>query len=193
MANVLAGQFSSVFCEPTLSLPPSDEYFPGDSLSLLDGWELTKEDFIQAIDKIKSNSGDGDSFLAILLKRCSDSLSVALLTFWNKCFDTGITPQDLKSTIVFPLHKGGSRADPANYRPITNSSHIIKVFDRVVSSKIVNYLEEHNLFNVNQHGFRRGHSCLSELMAHYEDVLSILQSNSFADVIHYPLGLQQSF
>ena len=45
-------------------------------------------------------------------------------------------------------------------------------------------MEEKSLFNPNQHGFRKGHSCLSELLDHYEDILDFLNDNKNVDVIY---------
>ena len=49
---------------------------------------------------------------------------------------------------------------------------------------IVNHLESNNLFNQNQHGFRHGHSCLSELLAHYDQILNELENNNGIDTIY---------
>ena len=36
---------------------------------------------------------------------------------------------------------------------------------------MIEYLENNALLNHNQHGFRKGFSCLSELLAHFNDVI----------------------
>ena len=46
------------------------------------------------------------------------------------------------------------------------------------------YLSDNNLFNTNQHGFRTGRSCLSQLLDHFDDVLTKLQSGDNVDVIY---------
>ena len=48
----------------------------------------------------------------------------------------------------------------------------------------MNYLEDNNLFNSTQHGFRRGRSCLSQLLAHFEKVLTCLEDSQCVDVIY---------
>ena len=49
---------------------------------------------------------------------------------------------------------------------------------------IVKHLEQHNLLNPTQHGFRTGRSCLSQLLAHYDRVLSLLEQGLNVDVIY---------
>ena len=45
-------------------------------------------------------------------------------------------------------------------------------------------MNENNLFNQNQHGFRTGRSCLSQLFEHYSIILNILDKGANADVVY---------
>ena len=49
---------------------------------------------------------------------------------------------------------------------------------------VVSHLEKNNLFNNTQHGFRAGRSCLSQLLSHYDKILSLLDSGANVDVIY---------
>ena len=72
-----------------------------------------------------------------------------------------------------------------NYRPIALTSNIIKIFERVIRFQLVHYLESNKLISENQHGFRKGHSCLSELLAHYHDIISNLaHDDADSDLIY---------
>ena len=53
----------------------------------------------------------------------------------------GFIPSDLLHAIICPLHKGGSRSVPKNFRPVALTSHVIKVFERVIRKFMVNHLE----------------------------------------------------
>ena len=93
-------------------------------------------------------------------------------------------PDFYKFSHVFPLHKKDSRAIASNYRPISLTSHIIKVFERVVRKKIVDHLELNNLICNKQHGFRYGCSCLTQLLHHFDDFLGALTETSDFDSIY---------
>ena len=67
---------------------------------------------------------------------------------------SGIVPSFYKTGFVSPLLKKGSRCDLSNYRPVTLTSHIVKVYERVVRKHMVHYLETNNLLTDKQHGFR---------------------------------------
>ena len=108
----------------------------------------------------------------------------ALKILWQTCYDLGITPTELKLAYIIPSHKGGSKSTAANFRPVALTSHIVKLFEKVVRNRIVTYMEANNKFNDNQHGFRSGRSCLSELLAHYDDIINMLESGVPVDTIY---------
>ena len=60
----------------------------------------------------------------------------------------------------------------------------MKTAERIVCSKLTERHEKHDLFNPNQHGFRRGRSCLSQLIEHQHRILKGLEINKFVDVIY---------
>ena len=103
---------------------------------------------------------------------------------WRKSLDTGQIPQILKSAHVVPIYKGDCRGTPKNYRPIALTSHLIKVFEKVIRKKLVQYMESYQLFNPSQHGFRFGRSCLSQLLSHYDRILELLEAGGNVDVVY---------
>ena len=54
----------------------------------------------------------------------------------------------------------------------------------MVRNKLVSHLEDTDLFNKNQHGFRQGRSCLSKLLAHYNKVLALLEQGLNVDTVY---------
>ena len=92
--------------------------------------------------------------------------------------------RSLKMVSITPIHKGGKRAQAINYRPVALTSHLIKFFEKVLRKCIVEYIEKHHLFNPNQHGFRSGHSCLSQLLAHYDKITQLLEQGDNIDVLY---------
>ena len=64
------------------------------------------------------------------------------------------------------------------------TSHLVKIFEKILRKHIVHHLESNNLFNHTQHGFRAGRSCLSQLIAHYDKILTLLDQGSNVDDIY---------
>ena len=182
MAELLSQQYSTVFSKPKPVTASENLSLPDEKLSDID---FTQADMEKAIDELSCNAAAGeDGFPAILLKKCKALLSQPLTIFWRKCLDDGYIPPRLKKSIITPIHKGDSRAIPANYRPIALTSHIIKIFEKILRNHIVEFMNANNLYNNNQHGFRAGRSCLSQLLEHFDQLLDILEGGANVDVIY---------
>ena len=99
-----------------------------------------------------------------------------LTTISRKSLDEGYIPHSLLLMSICPLHKGGSRALPKNYHPVANTSHIIKLFERVIRRALVKHLEENGFMAPGQQGFRALRSTLTQLLAHWDSILDGLLS-----------------
>jgi len=142
-------------------------------------------DILDAIKDMSAFSAAGpDKFPVAILKECGELLAPIIHKLWCASLETGIIAEKFKSQAVIPIFKGGSKAIPANYRPVSLTSHIIKLFERVVRKKMISFIEEHNLIHPKQHGFRKGRSCLTQLLDHFDDVLRDLNSDANSDVIY---------
>ena len=53
--------------------------------------------------------------------------------------------------------------------------------ERVIRKDLVNHLELYKKFNPSQHGFRHRRSCLSQLLEHYDKILSFLEDGANVD------------
>ena len=187
MAKMLAEQYSSVYSTPKEPLPEVGEIFSNikNNSHWLHNISFDEEDIIKAIEQIPSTAAAGpDRFPALLLKMCKKSLAKPLYLIWRRSLDKGEIPPCLKIANVVPIHKGGNRGEPANYRPVALTSHLIKLFERVLRNHIVAYMEENNLFNKSQHGFRHGRSCLSQLIAHFDHITQLLENEQNVDVVY---------
>ena len=99
-------------------------------------------------------------------------------------YGSGVIPDILKAANIIPVRKGGSRGLAKNYRPIALTSHLIKVFEKVLSRSIVAFIEINNLFNPGQHGFRYGRSCLSHLITRNDHILDLPEQGHNVDVVY---------
>ena len=185
MADILQKQFISVFSDPSNPAIEAPDFEPPFNYTL-DNIIFNIQDLLKAIDEIKFNSAAGDDgFPAILLKSCKNFLAYPLLLLWRDSIDNGFIHPMFLHQLITPLYKGkGSRCQAINYRPISLTSHIIKVFERIIRDKLVNFLEENNILSSNQHGFRKGRSCLSELLAHYDEILENANNGNGTDTVY---------
>ena len=113
--------------------------------------EFGEADMIEAIKELKAESAHGpDGFPSIVLKKCSSTLASPLCILWRKSLNSGYVPCSLKEATITPIFKGGSvsKGYAKNYRPIALTSHLIKIFEKIIRKAIVSYLEEHLLYKL---------------------------------------------
>ena len=60
--------------------------------------------------------------------------------------------------------KEESRNVATNYRPISLTSQMCKVFETIIRDQVIEFLETNALIRNSQHGFRKGSSCLTNLL-----------------------------
>ena len=94
-----------------------------------------------------------------------------------------VIPEDMKIQSITPIFKKGDKSDHGNYRPISLTSHLKKIFERAIRKKLVCHLESNSILSNKQHGFRKGRSCLTHLLKHIDDIIQSLLNGNDHDVI----------
>ena len=155
-AGELQRQFSSVFSDP-LSECVKEPTFSSPHINFsmdLDYLQPSEDDFYSAISELNTNAGAGpDGIPAVLIKKCAAALVAPLKYIWSESLNLGVVPLYFKVSHIHPLFKKGERAEASNYRPISMTSHIIKIFERILRKKIVFSLEQNKILTPYQHGF----------------------------------------
>ena len=101
-----------------------------------------------------NNSAVGsDKLNCEMLKHMPNHCLQILLLLFNRIWFTGeITPEWLHSMIV-PFHKPNKPVNlPQSYRPISLTSHVWKIMERMVAARLRWYLEKNNILKKIQRG-----------------------------------------
>ena len=100
------------------------------NLSLIGDIRFSPEDILDAIDEIDTNSSTTDNDVpALVLKECKTMLSYPIYLIWQTSFQNDIISGDHKDQVITPVFKEGDKSDAGNYRPISSTSHIKKIFE----------------------------------------------------------------
>ena len=171
-------QFSETNCKE------NENIFINKDPNDLNDIEIEEKDIEEAIDDLNENSAAGpDGIPAIFLKKTKEEISVPLTIILRKSLNEGKIHDIFKLAYISPIHKGGSRQKPEQYRPVSLTSHIMKVFERVIKKKIIKHLTDNQKFNEGQHGFVPGRSTQTQLLAHYNDIYETLMEGKRLDTI----------
>ena len=184
-AEVLGSAFSDVFVrEPMGPLPEFGmKNSPDQSISdVLITPESVKLELAN-LNIFKSMGPDG--IHPKVLKSLSDDPRFvdAVFDLFRDCIDSGTLPKVWKSAIVSALYKSGSKKVPLNYRPVSLTCVICKVFEKLVRISIVNFLD--SKISQNQHGFVKGKSCLTNLLETFDCIIDILELGAPVDLLYF--------
>lgn len=135
------------------------------------------ERYLQAL---KTSTPGYDEVSPKILKHASTSLSNPLTHIINITLKTGIFPDKLKIAKVIPIHKSGSKYDINNYRPVSILPAFSKIFEKVIATRLLNYLEKNHLLSEHQHGFRANHSTESAIVEFTNNVYKYLEEKQHA-------------
>ena len=73
---------------------------------------------------------------------------------FNSILKSGLYPTSWQKSIIVPIHKNGAKSDPYNYRGVTISSCLSKLFKKVLRKNIDKHMEENKKWNCYQNGFK---------------------------------------
>ena len=91
-----------------------------------------------------------------MLANLSKNNNLSLLLFFNALYQISFVPEDWKRAIVIPLPKPKKPLDDvSSYRPISLTSCLSKLFERIITNRIFWFVESKNLICPNQAGFRK--------------------------------------
>ena len=149
-ADMLAKQYSSVYAvaqDDSLSFSVLD--------SRMDFTSFSETEVLTELTRLNAQKSPGpDNLHPLVLKRLADIICVPLTRLFNISVQEGRLPYEWKQAIISPQHKGGSRQNPANYRPVSLTSVVCKVMERLITRRMQTYLERAGLLSKSQHGFR---------------------------------------
>ena len=183
-ADILQNQYQKVFSDPTKASTENIKVNENPEFKIED-IDFSVEDIKEAIESIPTFAAPGpDKFPAVILKECKNELSYPLYKLWRKSLNEGKIPGKLKLQSIIPIFKKGSKALAENYRPVSLTSHIIKVFGRIMRKEIVKFIEENHLLSEAQFGFRIGRNTVTQLLEHFDNILRILEEDENADVVY---------
>lgn len=125
------------------------------------------------------------------IKETAKCISIPITTIFNKSMDSMKIPEMWKLANVTPLHKKGPKHQVSNYRPISLTSIICKTMEKFIRDALTEHMENNQLFTPHQHGFRKGRSCVTQLIEVLDDWTEKLDHHNAIDAIY--LDFQKAF
>uniref|UniRef100_A0A8R1DWQ6 Reverse transcriptase domain-containing protein n=1 Tax=Caenorhabditis japonica TaxID=281687 RepID=A0A8R1DWQ6_CAEJA len=181
-AEVLAVNFESQYVNKSntsFTLPPdykSDQEIP---------W-VTVAEMLKFIQKCKNSCSDTpDKVPFKFLKLIAPFIASPLSQICNLSMMRGEVPEKWQQSIITPINKIAKPQVPTDFRPISITSQICRIYERFVLSKLLPFLDKIRFWNNNQHGFRPKRSTVSCMLESLNDWTNSIERGSQVDVIYF--------
>ena len=100
-----------------------------------------------------------------MLKYLPQSGMDFFLPIFNLSWSSHSFPFIGKTSSIYPIHKMGKPLDsPASFRSISFTSCVSKLFERIILSRLLFFLESNSILSPRQAGFRSGRFTLDQIL-----------------------------
>ena len=123
--------------------------------------DMVVEEVMLAVGVLSKGYGHGSlcqcqTESQLQVKEIVEEICHALTIIFRKSLDQGVIPEDWRIANVSPIFKKGSRGKASNYRPVSLTSQVCKIYESILRDAILEHLIKNQLIRESQHGFLRG-------------------------------------
>ena len=141
---------------------PASQVFVQPGLDILD--PFTEGEVFKIVNSICTTKSSGlENVSSGVIKAAFSALISPLTHLYNLSLSTCLFPDKWKEARVVPIPKGGDTSQVTNLRPISLLPIPGKILEKLIHTKISEYLENNNLLSPYQHGFRKDHSTMAAI------------------------------
>ena len=113
---------------------------------------IMRTDILEAINTLKNSvSRTPDGIPSLFIKQTAFNLLTPLHIIFNHSLITGTIPKIWKKAIVIPIYKKGKLNNAKNYRPISLTSAICRLLERLLHNQIHKHLTLNNTITTRIH------------------------------------------
>ena len=172
--NKCIDYYTNIASQLTSNIPPA-QY---DAASYLH--DRTTQDFtmtpicpnevITVIDDLKDNGNKVNTIATCVLVESKHIIAPVICHLINLFVLQGYFPEKLKVGCITPIFKNGDRKKINNYRPVCSLTPISKIIEKVINNRMVNFIDDNNIFSETQFGFRKNMGTETALLNYIDHI-----------------------
>ena len=171
---------------------PNDLNF--ETAERISSFDISEDKIIKIIKSLDPNKAHGHDGISIrMLKLCASSISKPLFLLFEHSLENECFPNKKKKANIVPIHKKADKQLIQNYRPVSLLPICGKIFEKLIFSSLFKYLENNNLLNYHQSGFRPDDSCVHQLLSITFDIYKSFDANPSLEVRGIFLDMSKAF
>ena len=154
---------------------------------------FTRKELDDSLMKCKLRKAPGpDEVTSDMLIQLSDYGKDMLLKIINKIWQSGSLPNIWKTANIIPILKNGKPKNKvSSYRPISLTSCICKLAERMINRRLYWWLEKNGKLHRNQAGFRKGRQTIDQLIRLTQETSDAFQKKENVAAVF--VDLQQAY
>ena len=111
-----------------------------------------------SIKHLKSGKAAGhDNIKSDYILMEQGNLKFVIHTLFNKLYEIGYFPMEWSTGVIVPIYKKGDKMKPENYRGITLTSTLSKMFTYLLNQRLGQWCENNNILSEAQFAYKAGY------------------------------------
>ena len=143
---------------------------------------ITITEVTDIIKSLKPKAPGPNEITAQQLKHLPENMRQYLTDIFNHSLSKGYFPDKYKEAIMIMIPKTGG-TQVKDKRPISLLNVDGKIYDKLLNRRLTTYLEDNDLQNTRQHGFRRNRGTQTAIMTLHENISKHLGQKHKVDIV----------
>ena len=145
--------------------------------------DVSHSEMLNVMHKINQRKGPGiDRIRPKDLKENKEFLLEVVTHLMNQILTTKKIPTNLKTAVIRPIFKEGTKDELNNYRPISILPSIEVLLEEIIKSRLESYIIKYNIIHEDQYGFQKGKS-INKLLGNFSNVLNTAMSRGLHSLV----------
>ena len=186
MAELFANHFYSCFNHNGMSAYAGNAAFSAPTEKILTNIKIDFHVVSRVVKSLPNKcSEDLDSLSYAVVKGGGDTLSLQMCRLFQLSLKTESLPTNWKRSAIYPIKKKSNPKTVNDFRPISITSCICRIFERIIRDAIQRFLDENLSLNLSQHGFMKGRSTLTAHLLYANELSNSLNNGSCVDCAYF--------